>query len=324
MGNERMLVVAAPFAGEAAEQRAYYVLLTKKSPESNPWALLSSTSSDDLKWGKFPWLQLGGGLLAIVFIGLYLQRIEVENPLRRLRSELHSLARQEVQKIDDRRYDGKLGGIARDINATIEYYTHAPLPKSETAKKDISAILDAKAGAGDGRSFDVSHAALSKSPPLPAAMAASLFGTPRSAPGLAGGPPPVPMAPPPAPLAAPAPAAPYAVAVAPTPPVPAPSFLPIPVSASARPLAVPPSEAITPVVGSQDPDEAHFNQVFEEYRAVRQNCGESLAGLSLEKFVAKLRSNRDQLVAKYQCRTAHFSVYEKDGKAAIRALPVRD
>jgi hypothetical protein len=71
MGNERMLVVAAPFAGEAAEQRAYYVLLTKKSPESNPWALLSSTSSDDLKWGKFPWLQLGGGLLAIVFIGLY-------------------------------------------------------------------------------------------------------------------------------------------------------------------------------------------------------------------------------------------------------------
>jgi hypothetical protein len=78
------------------------------------------------------------------------------------------------------------------------------------------------------------------------------------------------------------------------------------------------------VVGSQDPDEAHFNQVFEEYRAVRQNCGESLAGLSLEKFVAKLRSNRDQLVAKYQCRTAHFSVYEKDGKAAIRALPVRD
>jgi hypothetical protein len=83
MGNERLLTVAAPFAGEASEQRAYYVLMTKKSPESNPWALLSSTSSDDLKWGKFPWLSLAGGFIAILGIGLGLQRLEVETPLRR-------------------------------------------------------------------------------------------------------------------------------------------------------------------------------------------------------------------------------------------------
>jgi hypothetical protein len=31
MGNERMLLVAAPFVGEASEQRAYYVLLNKQS-----------------------------------------------------------------------------------------------------------------------------------------------------------------------------------------------------------------------------------------------------------------------------------------------------
>ncbi len=31
MGNERMLLVAAPFVGEASEQRAYYVLLRKQS-----------------------------------------------------------------------------------------------------------------------------------------------------------------------------------------------------------------------------------------------------------------------------------------------------
>jgi hypothetical protein len=38
---------------------------------------------------------------------------------------------------------------------------------------------------------------------------------------------------------------------------------------------------------------------------------------------AKLQSNRDQLIAKYSCRTARFSVYVKDGKAAIKATPVR-
>jgi hypothetical protein len=63
--------------------------------------------------------------------------------------------------------------------------------------------------------------------------------------------------------------------------------------------------------------------VFEEYLAVRQKCGESIAGLSLDKFVAKLQSNRQQLIDKYHCKTAHFTVYEKDGKAGIRAVPVR-
>jgi len=307
MGNERLLVVAAPFTGEASQQRAYYVLLTKKSPASNPWALLSSTSSDDLRWGNFPWLSLAGFLLAIIFIGLFLQRLEVENPLRRLRAEVHSLAKQEVRKIDDRRYGGKLGGIARDINATIEHYTHAPLPKSETAKKDISAILDPKAAAADGSPLEVSHAALTKAPPLPAAMAASLFGAPRSAPGLPGAPPPIP------PVATPSPlirssslAVPFAPTVVPPPP-----------SAGSGP---PPAPAAAPDAA----DEAHFAQVFEEYRVLRERLGESLAGLSPDKFIAKLRSNREQLIAKYQCRTAQFSVYEKDGKAAIRVVPVLD
>jgi hypothetical protein len=64
--------------------------------------------------------------------------------------------------------------------------------------------------------------------------------------------------------------------------------------------------------------------VFEEYLALRQRCGESIVGLSLEKFSAKLQSNREQLIAKYSCKSAEFTVYEKDGKAAIRAVPVRD
>ena len=309
MGNERMLTVAAPFSGEAALQRAYYVLLTKKSPESNPWALLSSTSSDDLKWGKFPWLSLAGGLLAAIGIGLFLQRYEVEGPLRRLRAEVRAMSKQEQVKIDDTKYGGNLGGIARDINATVEHFTHAPLPKSETAKKDISAILDPRALSADGKSYDVSSIAASKpSVPPPAAMAATLFGTPRSVSGLPGQPPAMPpsmAAPEPSPFLAPPQPSP--------PPPPSRSFAPSP--PAARPAQATPGE---------DPDYAHYKQVFEEYLALRQNCGESVVGLSLEKFVAKLQSNRDQLTSKHGCKTAHFTVYEKDGKAAIRAVPVRE
>jgi len=323
MGNERLLMVAAPFIGEAAEQHAYYVLLTKKSPESDPWALLSSTSSDDLRWGKFPWLPLGGGLLAVIGIGLFLQHHEVEGPLSRLRAEVRAMSKQEIYKIGDTKYGGKLGGIARDINASVEHFTHAPLPKSETAKKDISAILDPRAASSDGKSFDVSSMAASKpAVPPPAAMAASLFGVPKTAPGPAGQPPALAAsvaAPPPAPFSVHEPEpVPF---VAPTPSRP-------PVPPPLRPAAPPPppvaSKPPAPINGAKDPDHDHFSQVFEEYLALRQKCGESVVGLSLDKFAAKLQSNRDQLVSKHGCKTAHFTVYEKDGKAAIRAVPVRE
>jgi hypothetical protein len=337
MGSERLLAVAAPFTGEASEQRAYYVLLTRKSPESDPWALLSSTSSDDLKWGKFPWLSLAGGLLAVIGIGLFLQRHEVEAPLKRLRAEVHSMARQETFKIDDTKYGGKLGGIARDINATVEHFTHAPIPKSETAKKDIAAILDHKAGSADGKSFDVSTTAQPKpTVPPPAAMAASLFGTPRSAPGLGGQPPAIPASasPPPVPSFAGHEPAPF-VASEPHSPMPlligqhhAPHASVMPPPVAKPPVNVSqPAKTIVPAQpanNQDDQDREHFSQVFEEYLTVRQKCGESIVGLSLEKFTAKLQSNREQLIAKYSCRTARFTVYEKDGKAAIRAVPVRD
>jgi len=313
MGQERLLVVAAPFAGEAGAQHAYYVLMTKKSPESDPWVLLSSTSSDDLKWGKFPWLPLGGGIIAVIAIGLILQRKEVDGPLHRLRDEVHHMAKQELHKIDDTKYGGKLGGIARDINATIEHFTHAPIPKSETAKKDISAILDPKAAASaDGKSFDVSQPAPGKPAVLaPAAMAASLFGTPKAAPGLGGSAPPLPSVPSPAPSLAP---------LVPTPASRAPQL------PGAQPPAIPFSSARMGKQATAEPDEedqAHFRQVYDEYVEFRLKCGESIAGLSLDKFTAKLKSNREQLMSKHGCRTARFTVYEKDGKAAIRAVPVK-
>ena len=362
MGNERMLLVAAPFVGEASEQRAYYVLLNKKSPESDPWVLLSNTSSDDLRWGHFPWLSLALGILAMIGIGLFLQRTEVEGPIRRLRAEVHRLARNEIQKIDDTRYGGKLGGVARDINATVERFTHAAPPRSEVAKKDIGAILD-RGGSADGQSFDVSRAKPAARPapaPHPASVAATLFGTPKLPPpagGVTPSPVTVPAATAPGSQAHVAPAGGWPrpsspptlpspldmrsspteefAAVSPSSLIEAPSPPPlrdvtpppVPVSAAfAAPAALPPpalSAAPAAASAPKDEEEAHFQRVFEEYLALRARCGESTSSVAADRFFAKLRSNRDQLIAKYSCRTARFSVYVKDGKAAIKATPVR-
>jgi len=72
-----------------------------------------------------------------------------------------------------------------------------------------------------------------------------------------------------------------------------------------------------------DPDEAHHRAVYEEFVATRQKCGEGAQNVPYEKFVERLRRNREQLVAKFNCRGVRFQVYVKDGKAAIKAAPVR-
>lgn len=88
--------------------------------------------------------------------------------------------------------------------------------------------------------------------------------------------------------------------------------------AAARPMTTPVPRSRPP------PDEEHFHEVYLEFVAQRERCGESADGLTYERFATKLRKNRDQLVAKYACRTVRFQVYVKDGKAALKATPVKD
>ena len=69
--------------------------------------------------------------------------------------------------------------------------------------------------------------------------------------------------------------------------------------------------------------DSHVKTIYDEYLVTRERCGEAVGSLTLERFRAKLDVNRQQLMVKYNCRSARFSVYVKDGKAAIKATPVR-
>jgi hypothetical protein len=71
-----------------------------------------------------------------------------------------------------------------------------------------------------------------------------------------------------------------------------------------------------------DPDEAHFQEIFERFLELRQQTGEP-GNVSYEKFVTKLRRNREELMARHSARGVRFSVYLKDGRAAIKASALR-
>ena len=70
-------------------------------------------------------------------------------------------------------------------------------------------------------------------------------------------------------------------------------------------------------------DQAHFKEVYERFIEMRRRCGETTQDLGFDRFMAKLTRNRQTLVRKYACRTVRFQVYEKDGRAALKATPVR-
>jgi hypothetical protein len=85
-------------------------------------------------------------------------------------------------------------------------------------------------------------------------------------------------------------------------------------AAVAAPVSVP---------GPEADEETHWQQVFQDFLRTRASCGENAEGLTYERFRQKLEGNKAQLVAKYGCKTVRFQVYVKDGKAALKATPVK-
>jgi hypothetical protein len=348
VGQDKLLAVAAPFPGQAGEQQAYYALLGMQPAKNDLGALLSNVSSNDLKWGNFPWVPVALVTFAMIAVGLILQRVEVEAPLGRLRRELQKLAAGDLQKIDDHNYRGKYGGLARDVNAAVERFTHAPGARSEMAGKDLNAIL----GPSGGSTFDLPSAgsAFSGSTPAPAfAPPAAPAFNPPPPPGFPPPPPPGGFAPPPLPSFSSPPAPSFSAPSLPQPfsaaglgSISSPS-LPLPSSIKPAPWAQQlPADAIddgnadanrqmpegeaTRVVpyDLQEEEDAHFRHVFDDFVETKRSCGEPTAGLTQSKFLQKLRDNKSALVAKHACRTVRFSVYVKDGKAALRATPIRE
>ena len=97
---------------------------------------------------------------------------------------------------------------------------------------------------------------------------------------------------------------------------------------------VPPAEASAPAEPAMqdlapapaeepDPDEPHWRETFDRFRQLKAQLGEPVDRITFERFAAKLKKNRADLVVKHRCKGVRFSVYEKDGRAAIKASAIR-
>jgi hypothetical protein len=67
-------------------------------------------------------------------------------------------------------------------------------------------------------------------------------------------------------------------------------------------------------------EETEWKGVFEQFLALKEQCGEPTAGMTFEKFKSTLQRNKDALLQR-GATAVKFTVYVKEGKASLKATP---
>jgi hypothetical protein len=75
--------------------------------------------------------------------------------------------------------------------------------------------------------------------------------------------------------------------------------------------------------GVQQEVEPEWTQVYQDFVRIKQDCGEAVEGFTFERFTQTLRKNRDTLMREHGVQHVQFSAYVKQGRAALKAKPVR-
>ncbi|WP_437576051.1 MXAN_5187 family protein [Sorangium sp. So ce887] len=331
-------VVYARLPGEAWELGAGYAVGRLAASVDSPLNFLDKANNDDKS--QVPTALILAGILALAAIGLVFSFLEHTRPLHVFRNEATRFAKGEVDVLAPSRFRGAYRKIAADINDGVEKVAAkggaprkaadleqvlGPIP-AQPAMSAFSVPLGPGEPRPDSRPSYPKPMVSPRSPtrrpgshplsgPPPARESeepveaieevsdANIALPSHGPPGAPGRPPPPRRPPPPPP-----PRAPAAPALATT--------LPEATSAPEAPAAR--------QDGAGDPDElTEWNAVYEEFLSVKQQCGEPTNALTFDKFKGTLQRNKDALVARHNCSRVRFTVYVKDGKAALKASPVK-
>lgn len=291
-------------------------------------------------------IMLIGLLLVTAGLAFYLPTLEGTGPLSRLRREFDAIAAGAQHALFHDRYGGLFGALARSANAAHEALRQAYLAELEIDEEELEANATAPRPRTTGRTrrptrgqprLEASRRRprsskarnvvpdkrdtpdgepIEEAPPEPVHSereppdAEAMATAPRQAPNAA----PSNPAGPATPTRSPTPVA--------TPAIRPPAPVQQPEPAPDLDLEPPPLDPqLDP---SADPTDAYYQEVFEEFMQVKQACGESTANFTYDKFAKKLAKQTAAIKAKRAgVADVKFTVYVKDGKAALRAKVIK-
>ena len=312
------IAVFALFHDKPIDGTVGYVVARGLPEATSPLALIGSAPSEDV--AGLPWWLIVIVPLLLGGLGIVFSMIERDRPLAKLHAAIKEIAKTGSGKVPSGDFRGPFRMIAEDVNDAVERVGQA---SGAAASARRSTNLDELLGASPAPEAPNSYFGFASKPGADA--------IPDAPPARAAAPTPPPAARPPAPP----PAAPPAPPRAPPTPAPLPKTLPDYLPPQARELdddeddddgatmvAQIPRELLE-ASGESDLEVDHFRQVFEEFVAVKEQCGEPTSGVTFDKFMITLRRNKEQIVSKHGAKSVRFTVYVKDGKAALKATPVK-
>jgi hypothetical protein len=271
--------------GTASVANVGYAIARPRPLVTSPEQFFSEATSDDVNNLPFP--ALIGGAIGLALVGLLFIFLERDRPFASLRRKTDEIATGERDRLIITEWRGAYRKHADLINQAIDREVEKAAEMAPTSRKkaNLDEILGPTPDAqSSGQFFGFAGE------PAPAESNPDMLPPVPSEGGSADLPPP----PPPAPQGAP-----------PAPP---------------RPPSPSPQGGGE---GALMDEQVHFQEVFDQYIATRQQCGESIEGLTMEKFSVTLRKNRDQILAKHAAKGVRFSVQIKNGKAALKAVPIK-
>jgi hypothetical protein len=293
--------------GEAWQLGAGFAVARLPVAVDGPLGFFKTADEKDKQKGNLP-LAIAIAIAAAA-VGIIFSVFEHTRPLRIFQSEAARLAKGETDQLQPSRFRGLFRKIASDLNDGMD----AVLAK----------------GGGPRRGPADMKQVLGDIPDQPQMSAFSFPGDPASGQG--------PMAPPSAPQRG-VPSAPSNPKL-PRPPgrpgTPSPGFdatMPeatMDDGSGQRRLPVPPGRPGAPAAdlagwGSAPSELAEWHAVFNEFVSLKQQCGENTDGFSYEKFEQTLKKKNEELRNRHGAKRVKFSVYVKEGKAALKASPIMD
>ncbi len=318
-GGETRIGSAARVPGPAGKGKdgTVFVVLSAQnlSASQQDMATALSAAINDNGLAKLNWPLVAGLLVISLVLTFYLPHIEFNAPMKRLHDELAALIEGRKHQIDHDTYGGPFGTLGRMVMALLE---------AQRVSLDPGIVADGDAdGARRTRSTRAVRATRSN-PRRPKTNEQKALGSEETSgddseaielpsaggseverhPGRPDLPPPV---------------MPRLSAAAPL--TPALAF-----DEAAETDNDDEGDAISfgglsePAAGDR---ESYYLRIYTEFVETKTACGESTDGFTYEKFAKKLRKQSDDLIARSDVKDVEFSVYVKDGKAALRAKVIK-
>jgi hypothetical protein len=307
--------VFMPITGAAATSGVGYAIARPRKVMTSPEQLFQEASQDDVK--ALPVPLLAGGAVGLALIGLLFLYLERDRHMKQLKKKLGEIAAGERDRLIVTEWRGAYRKLADGINQAIdkELERSAERVPSSRKKANLDELLGKTPEASSTPFFGFSSDEAKEPGSSPLATPAPVIAPAKPAPAPAAGKPVVP-----APQRPPA-VSPQAVA--------APPLMPPPIAPQAAALPVPsiqPAVRAAAATASRSDvfdENAHFHDVYDQYVATRKQCGEAIDNLTFDKFLVTLRKTRDQIVEKQGVKSVRFAVQVKEGKAALKAQPIK-